>query len=784
MRRSRFLAVTALCWGLASAALVAQSPESRRQLSTFNQHLASIRDSSAVRGIEQDLAREEPTDSLKLLERALTLLRLTEFGNPWAARQAIGQTRQATEKHPDWPVAWHLLGRSLLTEGDRMAADPLELGRRVGFGQFEEAANALVHAAKLEPTYLPALMELQRAVTETRDTSRFSTQLLPALRSAAEAGVREPAFLLYLGRAERGFGSDERARDAFREYLAVGGNRGIGLRELAWASFAFGDTSAGSIYYDGAREDDSASVAAYRGDLSLIVSDDVLAGFDSLSGEARVAWLRQFWEDRDHEALRRPGERLAEHYRRMTHAERHYVVLANRRLDSEALYGGGIRAFASGTQFSGWDQWVERQVESNSKLAAPPEKVMQSTGEISEGTSQLLQWHADRVYDVSPHPQTGIDSSRFDQRGLLYIRQGEPDTIITTVAWGVEPNQTWWYRRPDGDLMLHFANAPEDFRFRSRLGRIRTDVSNSGEAPAGWFLLNDRCLIYPKYCKGMYWGFYGKKKLADEEERLVLASIAVATHTDAHELSFSRDLQFEAAAFAAGRAGSDGLVHLTWRYRPGTIPLAAPGTEVLLPTRVRAVLLDTLGHAVNWRDTTLTVRARAGDTTVAQVGRLGMTAPSGHYTWRVALSVGDTIGGIPPRGTVVVPPFDAGTVTISDLLIAAPREGAPWARPEGDTAYVTPRSRWFRSDPLTLYHEIYGLREGESYSSSLSLKRGKRTVLSATYTGIGSFDVTGVYRTLSLKDVSPGEYTLEIAVKGETGPWARRSRLLTVLKEK
>jgi hypothetical protein len=44
--------------------------------------------------------------------------------------------------------------------------------------------------------------------------------------------------------------------------------------------------------------------------------------------------------------------------------------------------------------------------------------------------------------------------------------------------------------------------------------------------------------------------------------------------------------------------------------------------------------------------------------------------------------------------------------------------------------------------------------------------------------------VTGVYRTLSLKDVSPGEYTLEIAVKGETGPWARRSRLLTVLKEK
>jgi hypothetical protein len=148
----------------------------------------------------------------------------------------------------------------------------------------------------------------------------------------------------------------------------------------------------------------------------------------------------------------------------------------------------------------------------------------------------------------------------------------------------------------------------------------------------------------------------------------------------------------------------------------------------------------------------------------------------------VALSVADTIGSIAPRGRVVVPAFGAEGVSLSDLLLAAPGEGAPWVRPDGDTAYVTPRSQWFRDNLLTLYHEIYGLREGESYSASLALKRGNRTVLSATYTGIGSFDVTRVYRTLSLKDVSPGEYTVEIAVKGERGPWARSSRALTVLK--
>jgi hypothetical protein len=223
-------------------------------------------------------------------------------------------------------------------------------------------------------------------------------------------------------------------------------------------------------------------------------------------------------------------------------------------------------------------------------------------------------------------------------------------------------------------------------------------------------------------------------------------------------------------------------VHVTWRFRPGPLAVGEPGAIVPVPTRVRVALLDTLGHAVNWRDTTLTVRVRAGDTTVAQVGRLGMSASPGSYIWRVALSVGDSIGGIPPRGTVNVPGFAPGAITLSDLLIATRGEGAPWLRPDGDTAYVTPRSAWFRDSPLTLYHEIYGLAEGESYTSSLALKRGKRIVLTASYAGTGSLDVTHVYRTLSLAGVSPGDYLLEISVKGETGPWVRRTREITVRK--
>jgi len=762
MGRQALGVLAGLCWGIGSSPVAAQSTEQRRDLSAFEERVGALTDSAEVRQIERDLNRRDDTDQLAPAKRAHTLLRLHQLGNPWATRQAVSQARSVTKAHPDWPLAWHLFGRTLLMEGQRKAADPLELGRRVGFGDFEDAADAFAHAASLEPTYLPALIDLQDAVAATKDTTRLTTQLLPALRQAREAGVSNPMFLFYLGRTERSLGSPTRAQDAFQSYLREGGNRGIGLRELAWAAFATGDTAAETAYYEGAEEDDPASVQGYRQDLSLITTDSALAGFDSSTGAARAAWLHQFWNDRDHEALRRPGERLAEHYRRMTYAERRYALQVNRRFDSHELRTFLLeRDVGRGSQFEKFEPILMGRPDSGS----PPKM------------SEPAPFYTTNYFDLEHPLEMVADTTPYDERGLVYIRQGKPDTIIETVAWGVHKNETWVYRRADGDLMLHFGNVPGDVRLVPSLGYIETE-----QDVGRWFVYNDRCILWHGYCKALVWGKYGQKKLRDEERRIVAASVDVATGTDSYELRFGSDLQFEAAAFAVGRHGAAGLVHVTWRYRPGVIPLAEPGREIVLPTRVRAVLLDALGHAFSWRDTTVLVSIHAGDTTIAQVGRLGLTAPPGRWTWRVALSVADTIGGIAPRGEVVVPRFEPDTVRLSDLLLAAAGEGAPWIRPEGDTAYVTPRSKWFRSEPLTLYHEIYGLREGERYSSSLLLKRGKRTVLSATYTGIGTFDVTGVYRTLSLKDVSPGEYTLEIAVKGETGPWARRSRSLIVLK--
>jgi hypothetical protein len=44
-----------------------------------------------------------------------------------------------------------------------------------------------------------------------------------------------------------------------------------------------------------------------------------------------MAWLERFWSDRDRAALRKDGERLREHYRRLLYARRHFALTISRR---------------------------------------------------------------------------------------------------------------------------------------------------------------------------------------------------------------------------------------------------------------------------------------------------------------------------------------------------------------------------------------------------------------------------------------------------------------------
>lgn len=710
---------------LLAASAPAQSPPLRADIEQFRLSIAATRDPDTLKNLEHHLGASGPTDeseALRRIRRGFVRLRIGQLGDGWSFGRAADDFRRATELEPDWTEAWHARGVAQRTEGQWQASNRMNLGKRVGLSSIEDAVRSFARAIAADSTNTPAGQALFEAAIELRDTAALRNTALPALRQVAVAGAADTGVLLALARAERLMGDSVAAVSAARNYLAHGGTRGLGLRELAWSGFVAGEPGADTSYFAGAVEEDSVSVAAYREDLALIAADSVLAAFDQSRGAARAAWLRAFWQDKGRQALRSSEERLREHYRRLTFAERHFSLEVNRR------------------------------------------------------------YYAIRQTDIY---RSG--STRFDDRGIVYLRYGPPDQRAATVTYDIMPNETWRYHRADGDLLLHFAANSggdiRDYRLVPSLASLEgVEVGDAGKA-ATWFAFDDRCALYPPFCKALIWGPHGRAKVLSEEHRLVEASTAVAVSGDGFELGFARPLEAAATAFAVGWAPNGALVHMVYQVALQAPDTLSAGAIFRFPLRVRANLQDAAGHSRGWIDTTTTVLLQGSDIArgaVDAVGRATLVMPSGRWYYQIALSGRDSTGLVLPTDSVEVPPFDGGRLALSDLILSKSGRGARWVPEEGDTAYFNPRRTWLQSDTLSIYHEIYGLPQGASYTARLVIRKGRRTALTLGWEGLATGAVTRVSRTLAFATVRPGEYELEVEVRDTAGRKAVTSRRIRI----
>jgi len=691
----------------------------RRRVAT---DIAAIDDTLRLRRLERELSNtwtDPLTEALSRFRRGHVRLRLGQLGDDRAIGRALKDFERTAELRPDWSEAWEGRGLAQRAEGDRQAGNRLNLGKRVGFGSFEAAVESFAKAVEVDPGNAPAGRALYEDAALIHDTTRLSDVVLPALRRAAARGTADTAVLLALGRSERLMGDPWAAAAAFRRYLNAGGTRGLGLREFAWSLFVAGDGSGDSAYYAGAAANDAVSVAAYREDLALVAEDSILAEFDQTSGQARADLLRRFWRDRDRRALRTDGERLREHYRRITYAERHFGLEVNRRYFNE--------------------------------------------------------------YDLI-HSTNG----RFDDRGLVYIRYGEPNDRAASLAWGIQPNESWRYDRADGDLLLHFAaNVGGDIRDYRLIPSVTAigGVDPKDGSMATEVAFNDRCRLYPPFCKYLTWGPYGRAKILQEERTRVLASVAWALTTDGDELRFSRGLEAAAAAFAVGQSGPRQLVHVAYQVALRTPDSLPEGATFRVPLRVRVNLFDDQGHSGAWADTTTLFLLPGGDATrsaVDAVGRVTLPVSSGHWHYQIALQHDDSTGIVLPTDSVDVGRFDGSQLAVSDLVLSRGGRGARWVPAEGDTAYFNPRRTWSRSDTIALYHEVYGLAAGSTYEAKLEVRRGRKVALTLSWEGAASAPVTRVARTVSFRTVRPGDYELTIEIVSADGGRAVSSRRIQI----
>ncbi|HXI20096.1 MAG TPA: hypothetical protein VNH46_03375, partial [Gemmatimonadales bacterium] len=373
---------------------------------------------------------------------------------------------------------------------------------------------------------------------------------------------------------------------------------------------------------------------------------------------------------------------------------------------------------------------------------------------------------------------------RFDDRGIVYIRYGEPDDTVSTVTYNIQPNETWRYRRADGDLLLHFAaNAGGDIHDLRLIPSVMDigGVRGLGDDRVLPFVLKDRCRLFEPYCKLQAWGHYGQIRLLNREAEVVTASTYVAVTSDGDDPRFSHPLDASAALFAVGQAKGLPLVHLAFEIRVRVPDSVAWGTRLVVPVGVRLDLFDRAGRSGGWLDTTAVLTLPAsGPGITSGMGRVVLSVPPGNWRYRAALRYGDSTGLVLRTDSVSIEPFDGSRLVLSDLVLAPVRRGALWIPAPGDSAWFSPQSSWSRQDTIAVYHELYGLAPGDPYRAKLAVRRGRHTVLALGWEGRASGPVTRVTRTLSVESLDPGDYLMELTITDQAHRVTRRSRQFSV----
>ncbi|HSN16166.1 MAG TPA: GWxTD domain-containing protein, partial [Anaeromyxobacteraceae bacterium] len=338
----------------------------------------------------------------------------------------------------------------------------------------------------------------------------------------------------------------------------------------------------------------------------------------------------------------------------------------------------------------------------------------------------------------------------YDDRGLIYIRHGEPTDRATAVGQGLPLNQSWRYARPEGDLIFHFV-AREDVQdyklvesIYDILGfdaavKLHGGVADTATKNQAYSLLQTRERFAPIYGRLIAGGGSGTASIMDKERMEGRASIALGTRTDSYLLQFEgplNDVRWN--SLAAGGAGDSSVVHLAWAVPERSLTGVPSARGLLYPVRVRYALIDlATGKVAASVDTTTTFFSAAGVPKGEWlVGRVPLAVPAGRYVGRVSVQEGGA-GMLSAPDTVVVP--SRAALDLSDLVLGSRRTNLSWLRTPEDTVLFNPVGT-FRADvPLQLFYEVFGVPAGATYRTEIKVIRPRALgPISALFGGGGS----------------------------------------------
>jgi GWxTD domain-containing protein len=722
---------------LAAAAVLplpAQSPADRAAIEALRDSLGAVQDSAVLGRLEAatvELAKQRRDDPLVHLRLGFIGHRLGELtGVKIHYDDAAGEFEWAAELRPDWPYPWYGLGLAELALGENAVLAIENIRQMLGKDYLSKAARAFARATLADPNFASAVVDLANTALTQRIRPRLDVALDAVRLAAASPAGRSAEVQLVRGRVEREAGEADSALAGFQAYLAVGGDSGVGLLELARTYyFARRAPEGWRAYFAGVRAATSApALTLYRTDLSWVADSAQLAAFDALPEPApRARWLEEFWTRRDVVEARDVGERLAEHYRRWFYARHSFrLVSRHRHYDITEVY----RA---------------KQVE-------------------------------------------------FDDRGVIYLRHGEPDRRARLpVRDSLQPNESWLYRRGQGDLIFHFVARDDvsDFKLVESLA----DVLGFGRAVRAASLADPEIAeLYASRVEfGPLYARVGRNarppagELAEDRAQ-GRRNIALGTTSDSYAQRFDQSLEVVASEFVVGTAAGRGqTLHVVFAV-PGERLAGQPdagggrggGGRVLYPLRFRVVVSDSADRVVARLDTLRVFGARQALRQPAYLtGQLAVAVPPGRYRYRLLVTTLDgTAGDVVSQDSLEVNALGSGDFAVSDVVVGREGAGLVWVQ-AGDTVPLNPLSRFPEQSAAELYYEIYGLARGAPYHTVVRLERaGGRSLFGAIRGLFGGarapvlleFDaaadgpVTRVHRGVSLRDVAKGAYRLTVVI--------------------
>lgn len=399
-----------------------------------------------------------------------------------------------------------------------------------------------------------------------------------------------------------------------------------------------------------------------------------------------------------------------------------------------------------------------------------------------------------RRYDVSnPYRNT---QQTFDDRGIIYLRHGEPSRVAVHNDPGIDPNQTWLYVRPEGNLVFHFVarDDVQDYKLVESVADVMglsaaiTLQAGGAAPPEAEALFASRVQIDPVYQRLAAGQQVGRERLLAAERSAGERSIARGTATDSYLLRFEESLEAVVREYVVGRPGGGGQVLVVFAI-PGDAltPETADGTLTYAVT-ARIVATTPEQDVAAFLDTT---RAYTSSTRLGENEHLAdlipLSLPPGNYVLRVALVGPDgTAGDLARADSVAVPDFAAGGLVVSDLIVGTAGSGLSWVA-AGDTVDLSPLGYYPATADLTVYYQVHGLERGAAYRARLEIRKegggsvfgfirrlfgggGPRVTLA--FEGVASGPLTPVSHRVDASELSPGRYRLRLEIDDVTGGWS------------